>query len=210
MSRPMPILILASTSPRRRELLTKHGYTHEAVRPPVDDGQLVRGRVSAAGWVASLAWLKARAVWDAMPEEDRKNRVVLAADTVVHKNGEILGQPSDREDAKRIVGALINGEHRVLSGVCLIGEGERVWFVDRSTVRVGSVSDAQIEDYLDTDGWRGKAGGYNLHERIGDGWPIEYEGEDTSIMGLPMSRLSHELARIGIEAKPDSSAETKA
>ncbi|MFG0291534.1 MAG: Maf family protein [Phycisphaerales bacterium JB065] len=206
MSRLIPSLILASTSPRRRQLLTQHGYAHDAVKPPLDDGQLVRGRVSAVGWVASLAWLKARAVWDTMDKTDRENRVVLAADTVVHKNDEILGQPMDRDDARRIVGALINGEHRVLTGVCLIGEGERVWFVDRSLVRVGEVSDEQIESYLETNGWRGKAGGYNLHERIDDGWPIEYQGEDTSIMGLPMHRLAQELARIGIEPKPEETA----
>lgn len=192
-------LILASTSPRRRQLLTEYGYAHEATKPPVDDGQLGRGRVSAAGWVASLAWLKARAVWDGLPTTTRVSAVVLAADTVVHKNGEILGQPTDRDDAFRIVSTLIAGEHLVLTGVCLIGEGERTWFVDRSAVRVGTVSPRQIESYLDTNGWRGKAGGYNLHERIADGWPIEYEGDDTSIMGLPMSRLKVEFERIGIE-----------
>jgi len=194
-----PQLILASTSPRRRQLLTEHGYAHEATKPPVDDGQLGRGRVSAAGWVASLAWLKARAVWDGLSTTTRAGAIVLAADTIVHKNGEILGQPTDHDDARRIVSTLVEGEHLVLTGVCLIGEGERTWFVDRSAVRVGTVTPRQIESYLDTNGWRGKAGGYNLHERIADGWPIEYQGDDTSIMGLPMSRLKAELDRIGIQ-----------
>lgn len=199
-------LILASTSPRRRQLLSEHGYAHDARKPPIDDGELQRGRISAAAWVASLAWLKARAVWDLLDAGVRTRSAVLAADTVVHKNGEILGQPSDREDASRIVSTLIRGEHRVLTGVCVIAEGERVWFVDRSVVRVGEVTPQQIETYLGTDGWRGKAGGYNLHERIADGWPIEYQGEDTSIMGLPMHRLKPELARLGIQPERSESA----
>ncbi len=206
MTAPPPRLILASTSPRRRQLLVQHGFVHRAVKPPIDDGQLVRGRVSAAGWVASLAWMKARAAWDTLTAEEQSQAVVLAADTVVHKQGEILGQPTDREDALRIVSALIIGEHRVLTGVCLITRGERVWLVDRSRVCVGAITPAQIESYLDTGGWRGKAGGYNLHERIADGWPIEYEGDDTSIMGLPMQRLVPELARLGIVAQPEASA----
>jgi len=193
-----PRLILASTSPRRRQLLTAHGFAHDAMKPPIDDGELHRGQVSAAGWVASLAWLKARAVWDSLDAPAKSKALVLAADTVVHKNGEILGQPTDRDDARRIVSTLIRGDHLVLTGVCLIGEGERVWLVDRSTVRVGEVTPQQIATYLETGGWRGKAGGYNLHERIADGWPIEYEGDDTSIMGLPMKRLTPELARMGI------------
>lgn len=198
-----PRLILASTSPRRRQLLSEHGYAHEARRPPIDDGELQRGRVSAAGWVASLAWLKAQALWHELSQDARTDAVLLAADTVVHKNGDILGQPRDLDDARRIVCALIDGEHRVLTGVCLISEGERVWFVDRSIVQVGVVTTAQIDDYLKTEGWRGKAGGYNLHERIADGWPIRYDGDDTSIMGLPMLRLEPELHRLGITPQRD-------
>lgn len=194
-------LILASTSPRRRRLLTEWGYEHDARKPPIDDGELTRGAVSAAAWVASLAFLKARSVWDTLDTAAQSRSVVLAADTVVHKHGEILGQPTDRDDANWIISTLIRGEHRVLTGVCLIAQGERVWFVDRSSVEVGEVPQSALESYLDTDGWRGKAGGYNLHERIADGWPIEYDGDDTSIMGLPMARLSPELARLGIPAR---------
>jgi septum formation protein len=192
-------LTLASTSPRRRQLLTEWGYPHHAVKPPIDDGELVRGHVSAGAWVASLAFLKARSVWDTLDPTTGASTIVLAADTIVHKNGEILGQPRDPADARRIVSTLVRGTHRVLSGVCLIAQGERVWFVDASIVTVGDVPADAIEAYIDTGHWRGKAGGYNLHERIKDGWPISYEGDDTSIMGLPMQRLSSELDRLGLE-----------
>ncbi|XHC26687.1 Maf family protein [Phycisphaerales bacterium ac7] len=201
MNTPAPHLILASTSPRRRKLLGEYAILHRALKPPIDDGQLERGRIGATAWVASLAWLKARSVWDRLDHAEQDAGVVLAADTVVHRDGEILGQPRDLDDARRIVSTLTDGTHRVLTGVCLHARGERTWFVDRSEVRVGAVSPDRIERYLATGDWAGKAGAYNLHERIADGWPIEYEGDDTSIMGLPMKRLLPELERLGI--RPD-------
>lgn len=204
MTTQTPRLILASTSPRRRQLLAEYGLSHSAMKPPIDDGELQRGRVGATGWVASLAWLKARSVWDQLGDAQRASGVVLAADTVVQREGEILGQPKDAADARRIVTTLTDGTHRVLTGVCLHAKGERSWFVDRSEVHVGAVSAEQIERYLATGDWAGKAGAYNLHERIADGWPIEYSGDDTSIMGLPMKRLLPELERLGIQ--PDREA----
>lgn len=193
-----PILILASTSPRRRQLLTQWGYAHEALSPTIDDGQLAPGKVSAAAWVASLAHLKARSVWDTLDHSRRSRSVIIAADTVVHKNAEILGQPRDHTDARRIVQTLINGSHRVLTGMFILSQAQRSWLVDASNVTVGRVTRNQIDDYIESGHWQGKAGGYNLHERIRDGWPIEYDGDDTSIMGLPMARLTMELRRFGI------------
>ena len=197
-------LILASTSPRRRQLLSEYGFEHAAMKPPIDDGELQRGRVGAVGWVASLAWLKARSVWDRLDGAQARSSAVLAADTVVHRDGEILGQPRDEDDARRIVSTLTDGTHHVLTGVCVHAHGERIWFVDRSEVTVGEVTAEQIERYLQTGGWAGKAGAYNLHERIADGWPIEYRGDDTSIMGLPMQRLVPELTRLGVHPNPEA------
>ena len=78
--------------------------------------------------------------------------------------------------------------------------GVREVFVDRAEVSWGAVSDAEIDLYVVSGAWRGKAGGYNLRERIDAGWSIEFDGDPTSIMGLPMRALGPRLARFGIEA----------
>ena len=119
----------------------------------------------------------------------------------VHE-GRIIGQPEDRDDAARIIRLFENAEHEVLTGVTLL-PGDLTWrdvFVDRSIVRVGEIGDERIEGYLETNDWTGKAGAYNLAERLEAGWPIEFSGDPTSIMGLPMIALRQHLSWRGIVA----------
>ncbi len=190
-----PRLVLASSSPRRRALLDEHGFAHHAVAPGIDDGVLAPGRVPPAQWVAALAYLKARAGWERRPEG---TRVLVAADTVVVKDGRILGQPSTAEAAGTMVRLLAGGGHRVLTGVALLVDGDdphprQHLLVDGSAVELGPVPDDAIDRYIASGGWAGKAGGYNLADRIADGWPITYRGDASSIMGLPMARLGRLL-----------------
>lgn len=182
-------LILASSSPRRRQLLTEHGIEHEAIAPPLDDGDLMPGQTTPEGWVVALAHLKARAVADSIQDDDA---LVLGSDTVVVKAGAIIGQPRDRDHAREIINTLNNGEHRVITGVALVvpGSGERRLLLDSARVAVGNLDVDAVERYLDSGDWAGKAGAYNLMERIGAGWPIEYAGDPTTVMGLPMQRLA--------------------
>lgn len=195
--RRKPRLLLASQSPRRRALLLEHGLEHRAEHPGIDDGQLVKGDISPAGWVAALAYLKAAAAAERIsPGEDW---TVIGADTVCDKGGEIIGQPTDAADAERIIRRLENGSHEVLTGVALVRTGpggaqERELFVDRARVRVGIIGEDAIRGYIDSGDWRGKAGAYNLRERIEAGWPIEYDGDPTTVMGLPMRALLPRLA----------------
>jgi septum formation protein len=109
----------------------------------------------------------------------------------------ILGQPRDPDHARRMLGALRNAEHRTITGVCLIAlrTDDRIMFFDQTIVRIGTVADAQIEAYIESGDWRGKAGAYNLSERIAAGWPIEVEGDPATVMGLPMRRLTTMLGR---------------
>ena len=189
----LPRVHLASRSPRRRELLAGVGIEHDAAHPGLDDAQLDPGGASPEQWVAALAYLKAKS---ALASGGVKAPVVLGADTVVVKNGEIIAAPVDEPDARRILHTLRNGEHEVLTGVALVdsGTGERDLFVDKARVRLGNISDETIEAYLRTGAWQGKAGAYNLAERIADGWPIEFHGDPGTIMGLPMQTLVPRLA----------------
>ncbi|HHN77617.1 MAG TPA: septum formation protein Maf [Phycisphaerales bacterium] len=192
-------LILASRSPRRRALLSRAGIAHEVrVASGVDDSDLHPGGTPAENWVASLAYLKARAVADSLDPDEPA--VVLGADTVCVLDGAIIGQPTDREDARRIIRSFEGRRHDVLTGVALVDQrGETLdLFVDRARVRVGEIGDEAIETYLDSGDWRGKAGAYNLFERLEAGWPIEFEGDETTIVGLPMGAMRRRLRALGL------------
>lgn len=195
--REMPRVLLASQSPRRRKLLAENGIDHTAVMPGVDDSELVRGGVTPAEWVAALAYFKAAAARDRLHpcETIPGELVILGADTVVRKGDKVIGQPVDAADAEKIIRTLSSGEHEVLTGVAFVdaATGRRDMWVDRSTVRVGEIGDERICEYVASGDWRGKAGGYNLSERLAAAWPIEFEGDPGTIMGLPMRRLGERL-----------------
>lgn len=182
-------LTLASVSPRRRQLLEGAGIPHDVRPSGIDDGALPMGRCTPAEWVMSLAYLKAAAT--ARQSGLHPGTVVVGADTVCVNAGEILGQPRDRSDAERMIRAMANTTHEVLTGVALLclHTGRRIVFSDRSLVTVGPLTDAQIADYLATERWRGKAGAYNIAERLEAGWPIVFDGTIDSIMGLPVERV---------------------
>lgn len=95
--------------------------------------------------------------------------------------------------------ALQNGSHEVVTGVALVwpDSARREIFVDTAVVHVGTIGDVEIENYIKDGGWQGKAGAYNLSERIEAGWPITYEGDPSTVMGLPMKALLRRLAKIG-------------
>ncbi|HYE02188.1 MAG TPA: Maf family protein [Phycisphaerales bacterium] len=189
------MLHLASTSPRRRKLLEEAGIPHVVVPGVVDDAGLEPGRVAPGAWVAALAFLKAASV--GTPRSADAGAVVLGADTVVVKNGELIGQPRDEADARRILGMLEDGAHEVVTGVALLepGTGRRELFTDTARVKVGRIGSERLERYLAGGGWRGKAGGYNLAERLADGWPISFEGDAGTIMGLPVRMVRERLGR---------------
>jgi len=187
-------VLLASRSPRRRELLHAHGIEHETIDSGIDDSGLVAPGVNPMRWVMGLAYLKARSGWDRLA--DRSGAIVLGADTVVIKDGAIIGQPKDEPDARAIVGLLNDGAHDVATGVAMLDDrGERVVWVDTAHVRVGHVPQESREAYLRTGAWRGKAGAYNFADRLDDGWPISCQDDTSTVMGLPMNMLPDILDR---------------
>jgi septum formation protein len=197
---------LASTSPRRRELLGSCGVTFSVIDPHVDDGQLPtpsRQRVPLRDWVASLAYLKARAGLRVLRREgvDLADAIVIGADTLVECGGEVLSKPEEASDAERMIRMVLNRDHRVLTGVAIIDCADPILptrriFTDSATVRVGALSDDQILAHLASGSWRGKAGGYNLAEQLEWNWPMEVVGDPGTVMGLPVSRLRGILGRM--------------
>ena len=194
---------LASRSPRRRRLLAEAGVAVRLRPAEIDDGDLSPGDVSAAHWVAALAYLKGRWVADALLRAGERRGTILAADTVCVHDGRILGQPASADEARRMLAALRDETHETITGVCLISlaDGRRWLLVDRATVRYGHVSDKEIDRYVRSGEWRGKAGAYNLQDRLSAGWPLECEGDPATVMGLPMRRLGPWLARVREEGR---------
>lgn len=200
-------LVLASQSPRRRELLARAGVGFEVARALVDDTHLKPGAVTPRQWASALAYLKAAGAARALSERggSKPREVVLGADTVVVKGDELIGKAESAAEAERILRRLSDGEHEVVTGVALVepgraggGAGRRRVFADTARVRVGRLSEAMIGEYVSSGQWRGKAGAYNLEERVSAGWPVEWVGDPTTVMGLPMVRLMPVLRAWGL------------
>jgi len=190
-------LILASNSPRRRELLRQAGYRFK-VRPPgpIEDAS-IRRAPSAAAYVESLAYLKAMS---AIETHGVRKGLVLGADTAVELEGRIIGKPRDEDEARQILSALAGSVHRVLTGLALVdaGAGRRLLAHDATTVHMGPMSDADIHAYVASGEAMGKAGAYALQE-TGDRFVERIEGSFTNVVGLPMELLERMLKAAGYE-----------
>jgi septum formation protein len=197
--------VLASSSPRRRELLAEAGYEFTLIPPPPEIECGVCSESGPAGLVTELAFRKAQAVVGLLQDEE-KNRgrrrpsslvpVVVAADTVAECDGFILGKPHDEEDARAMLRQLSGREHRVLTGLCLwrLGASEPLVRVSVTTLKMDPLSEAQLDEYLASGQWEGKAGAFGYQDRLG--WVHIVEGSESNVVGLPLELLAEMLAQI--------------
>jgi septum formation protein len=181
------VLVLASRSPRRRDLLAEAGI--ESVAAPSDVEELTEFGGPPAGLAIANAELKAMTVALERPDD-----VVLAADTIVALGGEIFGKPRDLAHAEEMLARLSGRVHGVITGVCLAEWGRRVVvkFSESTRVRFRELSPTQIRDYLDSINPLDKAGAYAAQE---DGGRIIecVEGSFSNVVGLPMERTREAL-----------------
>lgn len=212
-------LYVASTSPRRRELLSARGVAFEAIDPGIDDGTLERGPVPPEHWVQALALIKARSGVARLAERgltavgaDGTGVFVLGADTVVVHGGDVLGKPRDAEHAREMICRLMNDAHDVLTGVALVRVGEDTvrLATARAVSHFGRVSSEQVDSYVASGAWRGKAGAYNLDERLRAGWPVRVEGDRTCVTGLPMQTIEAWVLPFAAEATRKASSASSA
>jgi len=191
-----PSLILASSSPRRRELLARAGYRFEVVPPEAEEP--ARLGPTPAQAAVERARAKARDVARRFPD-----RVVLAADTLVVLDGDIIGKPRDPEDARRILRRLRGTRHSVLTAVVVrFGEAEEVG-VEETAVVMRAVSDEEIDAYVATGEALGKAGAYAVQER-GDRFIERLEGSYTNVVGLPMELVAEMLRKVGVRPRTEA------
>jgi len=199
-----PLLILASHSPRRRELLAEAGYRFQ-VRPPQEDVEC--GVCSTSGpeeLVAELAFRKAAAVVRELqremasgsPDRSQSEPIVLAADTVVECNGMIFGKPRDEQDATKMLRQLSGRDHHVLTGICLwrLGDVKPLVRVAVTHLKMDSLNDEQILEYVSTGAWESKAGAFGYQDRLG--WIHIVEGSESNVVGLPMEYLDEMLIEL--------------
>ena len=206
-----PYFILASRSPRRRELLQEAGYRFEVKPPPVEDRGAAR-RLSPGAYVESMAYLKAMATIEA---HGLAEGLVLGADTAVELGGRLIGKPADEADARRILGCLSGSEHRVLTGLALVDlpsrpldharaalsmvEGRRRRLAhDVTRIRMRTMSPQEIDAYIAGGEALGKAGAYALQETA-DRYVEAIDGSRTNVVGLPMELLERLLKAMGYE-----------
>ena len=191
-------LILASSSPRRRELLTQAGYTfhiHPAHIP--EDPRLNEDPVA---YVTRLAREKAEAVYTALAPTD-PNIAVLGADTTVTLDNHILGKPESPEDAARMLRLLSGRTHRVITGVALVTEGASVPAVSAAAevtaVQFLTLSEQEIQTYIATGEPMDKAGAYAIQGRAAR-WIPRIDGCYFNVVGLPISLVATLLDAAGV------------
>jgi septum formation protein len=182
-----PFLILASASPRRRQLLEEAGYSFE-VDPSGIEEHAPDLETFASAYAAQLAWRKAAEV-----AFRRNSGLILGVDTVCAVGGQILNKPIDRTDAERMIRLQEGRDTDVISGICLFRGDRQEWIgaVELSIVRFKPLSDQQRDDYLDSGRWQGKSGGYGVQDR--DPFVAVVRGSFSNVVGLPMERLARLL-----------------
>lgn len=182
-------LILGSASPRRRDLLAQIGVVPHAVRPPEIDETPGKGELPRS-YCARMAREKAEAT------EAGDDDIVLAADTTVAMGRRILGKPADAGEAAQFLHALSGRRHRVITAVA-VRRSARLWQRDVvSAVKIKRLSDEEINAYLASGEWQGKAGGYGIQGMAGAFAPW-ISGSFTGIVGLPLSETAGLLQAAG-------------
>ncbi|MCX8508140.1 MAG: Maf family protein [Rhodobacteraceae bacterium] len=184
-------LILGSASPRRKELLAQLGLVPHAVRAPDIDETPRKGEAPRV-YVARMAREKAQAL--PLAEDE----VILSADTTVAVGRRILGKPTDAGEAAEFLMALSGRRHHVLTAVA-VRRGARLWerLVD-TEVKVKPLSNAEVNAYLASGEWQGKAGAYAIQGRFGAMIPW-LKGSFTGVVGLPVAETAHLLVAAGID-----------
>jgi len=184
-------IILASGSPRRKELMQKAGYQFEVITADVDESFEVGTK--PLNLVKHLAKKKAKAVSQKI---ENKTALIIAADTIVVNELEILGKPTDLKDARRMLQNLSNKSHEVITGVCIhCGDFKKTFYASTKVV-LNQLSIEEIEHYCNNYKVMDKAGGYAIQDWIGLNKIKTINGCYYNVMGLPLSLLYEKLEEL--------------
>lgn len=205
MKHDTPNLILASQSPRRRQLLEQAGYQFIVMAPDDHVERAAAAELSPAELVVESAFLKAKFIASQLENEDLDNVkldtandpwLILAADTIAHCDSAIHGKPTSREHAKQMLLAMSGRRHAVLTGVCLWHYPSNIYktYVESTTLNMDAFPEDELEEYLDSGQWAGKAGAFGYQDGL-DWIHIEL-GLASNVVGLPIERLKEWIKQL--------------
>ncbi len=177
----MHALILASQSPRRKEIMTEMGLSFSVESKAIEEH--LREDLPLAQAVEWLAREKAQAVFDEHPDA-----IVIGADTVVSLDGKVFGKPSDQDEAKRMLKALSDRTHQVIGGVAILSREKTVMFSCCTDVHFYPLNEEEIEAYIRSGEPMDKAGAYGI-QGLGKRFVKGIEGDYFNVVGLPIARL---------------------
>lgn len=185
-------IILASTSPRRKQLLAEAGFKFTVFPPDIDEAAFLSDRISPREYAEQLGLAKAKNVAARFP-----SRLVIGADTVADFNGQIIGKPADAKEAEQITKKLFSAPHKVITAVAIVRLIDDIELCesDTTTVYPEKLTAEQIAEHIKSKSWQGKAGAYAIQEN-GDEFIERIEGSLTNVMGLPMELLQRLLRRL--------------
>ena len=186
----MDRIVLASASPRRKQLLEWAEIPFEII--PSEDAEIMPLELLPSEVPVFLASRKAAVV----RKRVEQNRIILAADTIVLLDHEILGKPGDRQDAIRMLSLLSGRTHEVITGVVLSSGKKEILFSETTEVQFHKLTIADIEHYVDHYKPYDKAGAYAIQEWIGVTGIQSITGDFYNVMGLPVSRVIQELKNL--------------
>ncbi len=182
-------ILLASASPRRRELIAQLGFDYSIVKAP-DTDEIVPEDLYREDIAIHLAKEKSESFTNLKDDE-----ILVTADTIVWIDGKVLGKPIDYSDAFEMLSLLSGKEHYVITGVCLRSTKKTVTFHAETMVRFAKLSDDEIRFYINNDKPYDKAGAYGIQEWIGKIGVEHIEGSYYNVVGLPVQKLYRELIK---------------
>ncbi len=185
-------VILASASPRRRQLLAEAGYKFTVIRPDIDESSFTTEQIAPCKYAEQLALAKAKSVAQRYPDS-----AVIGADTIVDSRGEIIGKPADAKEARLIIQRLFSEPHKVITGlaICRFRDGFEIVTCDSTTVYPKQLSQDQVDEHIESGRWKDKSGAYAIKEN-GDEFIERIEGSLTNVMGLPMELLERLICKV--------------
>lgn len=190
--------ILASGSPRRRELLGSLGIDFEVIPAT---GEEIVDSTKPSEVVSSLSSQKAKEIFHKLLRDNTDTLVVIGSDTVVSYSEKILGKPKDREDADRMIRSIQGDLHQVYTGVTIVygnaDDHKELTFFECTDVEVYDMDDDEISAYLDTDEPYDKAGAYGIQGLFGK-YVKRINGDYNNVVGLPVARLYREMKNNGL------------
>lgn len=200
--RQSPLIILASGSPRRRDLLKEVFSDFVVVPPQVVEPTPTTDICRAAHlWVEALAYLKAAEIAQSHPES-----LIIAADTVCLHSGRIIGKPADISQARHILTHFFAGTSKVVTGLAVLLPCRNTKVVTHAVTELDlrPMTNTELEDYLNSGLWQGKAGAYAYQEG-GDKFVKKITGSESNVVGLPLELLREVLAQNNL-ISPDKTA----